>query len=212
MPVLERRLREKEARRTQIVDAARNLFFSKGFESTTIDDIARKTELSKGAIYLYFPSKEEIYFTLMEEGVGILYSMLEKAARGNVPADTLLRRIGHAYFDFYRQYPGYFRSLFLYYSSSEMHSKISLELCAKCEEQASRCLMVVAGVIEKGVQSGLFKPCNAFEFAVMTWTCQNGIILLGERGDYQQLKLATTMERTQDLFLESIIVALKTGR
>ncbi|HET6266687.1 MAG TPA: TetR/AcrR family transcriptional regulator, partial [Acidobacteriota bacterium] len=205
-------LREKEARRSQILDAARDLFFSKGFESTTIDDIARKTELSKGAIYLYFPSKEEIYFTLMEEGVGILYSMLEKASKGNVPADTLLRRIGHAYFDFYREYPGYFRSLFLYYSSSEMQSKITTELCAKCEEQAARCLMLVAKAIEKGVESGLFKPCNAFEFAVMTWTSQNGIILLGERGEYQQLNLGTTMERIQDLFLESVIVALKHGR
>ena len=68
MPVLERRQREKEARRQQILDAARDLFFDRGFEGTTIDEIAQRTEISKGAVYLHFPSKEEIYFTLPRPG------------------------------------------------------------------------------------------------------------------------------------------------
>lgn len=211
MAVTARRLREKEARRQQILESARDLFFEKGFEGTTIDEIAERSELSKGAIYLYFPSKEEIYFTLMEEGSNILHDMLAKGAQGKLPADSLLRRIGHAYFNFYREYPGYFRMLFLYYGSLT-HKNISTELCARCEQQAAKSLALVAGIIDQGIQEGIFKPCNSYDYAVMTWGCLNGIILLGERGEYEELHLNTTMERVHDLFLESTIVGLKAGR
>jgi AcrR family transcriptional regulator len=212
MAVLERRLREKEARRQQILDAARDLFFERGFEGTTIDEIAQRTEISKGAFYLHFPSKEEIYITLMQEGSHILHGMMEKAAHGQVPADTLLRRIGLAYFEFYQRYPGYFRMLFLYQSSPAVHAKISPELASRCENDAREALMLVASVIEKGIQEELFKPCASYDIAVMTWSCMNGIILMGERGDYRELRLDTTMERIHDLFMESTVAALKAGR
>ncbi|MCI0416515.1 TetR/AcrR family transcriptional regulator [bacterium] len=212
MGVVARRIREKEARRVQILDAARDLFFTRGFEGTTIEDIAERTELSKGAIYLYFPSKEEIYVSITHEGSQILHQMLYEAASSNLPADTLLRRLGQTYFRFYKEYPGYFRMLFLYYWSPEMVRKVTPELCDDCEAQAKETLGIVAGIIQKGTDSGLFKSCNAWEFAIMTWTCQNGVILLGERGDDQLLKLETTVEKLHDLFLESIITSLKTGR
>ena len=212
MAVLERRQREKKARRQQILDAARDLFFERGFEGTTIDEIAHRTEISKGAFYLHFPSKEEVYFTLMQEGSHILHEMMQKAARGQLPADTLLRRIGVAYFEFYQRYPGYFRMLFLYQSTPAVRAKITQELAAHCECDARDALMLVAGTVEKGVQDGLFKPCNSYDMAVMTWSCMNGIILLGERGDYRELRLETTLERIHDLFMESTVAALKAGR
>jgi AcrR family transcriptional regulator len=212
MGVAARRTREKEARKVQILDAARELFFTRGFEGTTVEDIAEQTELSKGAIYLYFPSKEEIYVSIMHEGSKILHEMLTRAASANLPADTLLRRLGHMYYRFYREYPGYFRMLFLYYSSPEMTRKVTPELCKECEIQAKDSLGLVAEIIQKGIKSKMFKPCNPWEFAVMTWTCQNGVILLEERGDDQLLNLNTTVEKLLDLFLESVITSLKTGR
>jgi AcrR family transcriptional regulator len=212
MGVAARRTREKEARKVQILDAARELFFTRGFEGTTVEDIAEQTELSKGAIYLYFPSKEEIYVSIMHEGSKILHEMLDRAASANLPADTLLRRLGHMYYRFYREYPGYFRMLFLYYSSPEMTRKVTPELCKECEIQAKDSLGLVAEIIQKGIKSKMFKPCNPWEFAVMTWTCQNGVILLEERGDDQLLNLNTTVEKLLDLFLESVITSLKTGR
>ena len=60
-----RRIREKENRKSAILKAARKLFFEKGFKSVTVESIARKAELSKGAVYLYFKSKEEIYSQIL---------------------------------------------------------------------------------------------------------------------------------------------------
>jgi len=212
MPVVQRRIREKEVRRRQILDAAREIFFEKGFEKTTVDDIAQATELSKGAIYLYFPSKEEIYICLMTEGAAILYNMLKKAVDVDLPADTLLRRLGHSYYSFYRDYPNYFRMMFLYYSSQEIHSKVTKDLNCKCEEQAKKSLMLVAEVVQKGVDDHLFKACNPWDYALMTWAGINGIILLGEKREPENLNLHTSIERLHDVFLESTIVALKHGR
>lgn len=71
MGVTDRKEREKEARRDCILDASRDLFREKGFRATTIDEIAERSELGRGTIYLYFPGKESIYF-------GLLTSSLEK--------------------------------------------------------------------------------------------------------------------------------------
>ncbi|MBK6765659.1 MAG: TetR/AcrR family transcriptional regulator [bacterium] len=57
----------KDHRREQILDAAAELFASKGFEKTSVDEIAKAAGLSKGAIYWYFPSKESILIGLAEK-------------------------------------------------------------------------------------------------------------------------------------------------
>src|SRR5260221_12602324 len=56
----------KEARRTQILDAAVRCFARTGYYATTIEDVVRETGLSRGALYLYFPSKEALYLAISD--------------------------------------------------------------------------------------------------------------------------------------------------
>ena len=65
MTASERREREKAQRRQEILDAARQVFFVRGFHSPTMDDVAALAEISKGTIYLYFESKEAILAHLL---------------------------------------------------------------------------------------------------------------------------------------------------
>jgi AcrR family transcriptional regulator len=65
MGLLERREQEKDNRRKRILEAARTLFFAKGFKNVTVDKIAKFSELGKGSIYLYFNSKEDIYAQIL---------------------------------------------------------------------------------------------------------------------------------------------------
>src|SRR5262249_41561723 len=149
---------------------------------------------------------------LMEEGASILYNMLKEATQIDLPADTLLRRLGQAYYQFYRQYRQYFRMMFLYYSNEDLHEKITADLHCRCEERAKRSLMLVAEVIQKGIDEKLFKVCNPWDYALMMWSGHNGIILLGERNEPENLNLNTSIERLHDLFVEITITALKSGR
>src|SRR6478609_2317274 len=61
--------RRAEARPDEVLDAALDLFIEKGFASTRVEDIAARAGLSKGAVYLYFPSKEAVLEGLVRRAI-----------------------------------------------------------------------------------------------------------------------------------------------
>ena len=61
--------RRAEARPDEVLDAALTLFIEKGFAATRVEDIARRAGLSKGGVYLYFPSKEALIEGLVRRGL-----------------------------------------------------------------------------------------------------------------------------------------------
>lgn len=67
---LSRREREKLAHRNEILDAATHVFAKKGFFNATLDEIAQEAEFSKGTIYLYFSSKEDLLYSIIGEKAG----------------------------------------------------------------------------------------------------------------------------------------------
>src|SRR5256885_8517715 len=72
MGIKERHERDREAVRRGILDAARELFVSEGYANVSIRKIAERIEYSPAAIYGYFPSKDDIFFELAEEGFRLL--------------------------------------------------------------------------------------------------------------------------------------------
>lgn len=75
----DRKRQEREARRHRIQDAARPVFFERGFARASIEDIAKQAQLSVGAIYLYFKSKEDLYLSILERSLRALGESLDKA-------------------------------------------------------------------------------------------------------------------------------------
>ena len=73
MGIKERQERGREAVRRAILDAARDLFVREGFEQVSIRKIAELVEYSPAAIYGYFPSKDDIFFALAEEGFRLMH-------------------------------------------------------------------------------------------------------------------------------------------
>jgi AcrR family transcriptional regulator len=61
--------RRAEARPDEVLDAALELFIEKGFASTRVEDIAKRAGLSKGTVYLYFPSKEALLEGLVRRAI-----------------------------------------------------------------------------------------------------------------------------------------------
>ena len=72
MGIKERHERDREAVRRGILDAARELFVAEGYQNVSIRKVAERIEYSPAAIYLYFPSKDDIFFALAEEGFRLL--------------------------------------------------------------------------------------------------------------------------------------------
>jgi AcrR family transcriptional regulator len=71
MGITERREREKNERRRAILSCARELILSQGVDRVSMDDIARKAELSKATLYLYFSGKEIIFNEICEESARV---------------------------------------------------------------------------------------------------------------------------------------------
>ena len=72
MGIKERHERDREAISRAILDAARELFVAEGYQHVSIRKIAERIEYSPAAIYGYFPSKDDIFFALAEEGFRLL--------------------------------------------------------------------------------------------------------------------------------------------
>lgn len=102
MGIIERKLREKEQRIQEILQATRHLFMSKGFMNTTMLDIAEESELSRRTLYLYFNSKEELSYRVMREAYILLFEKLKQATeKVEGRAIDKLEAVKVAYMDFY---------------------------------------------------------------------------------------------------------------
>ncbi|RYX95168.1 MAG: TetR/AcrR family transcriptional regulator [Comamonadaceae bacterium] len=64
-----KRERRKEARPGELLDAALDLFVEKGFASTRVEEVAARAGVSKGTLFLYFPSKEELFKAVIRENI-----------------------------------------------------------------------------------------------------------------------------------------------
>ena len=116
MGIKERQERDREAVRRAILDAARELFVTEGFQHVSIRKIAERIEYSPAAIYSYFPSKDDIFFALAEEGFRLLGSPADVAAQDQLahlaPLDRL-RTVFWRLYEFSRQHPQYFALMFM---------------------------------------------------------------------------------------------------
>lgn len=64
-----RRERRKEARPGELLDAALSLFVEKGFAATRVEEVASRAGVSKGTLFLYFPSKEDLFKAVVRENI-----------------------------------------------------------------------------------------------------------------------------------------------
>jgi AcrR family transcriptional regulator len=114
MGIKERQERDREAVGRSILDAARELFVAEGFQNVSIRKIAERIEYSPAAIYGYFPSKDDIFFALAEEGLRLLGdpSAVQRDAQSASPLERV-RAIFWRLYEFSREQPQYFALIFV---------------------------------------------------------------------------------------------------
>src|SRR5712691_3339843 len=116
MGIKERHERDREAVRRSILDAARELFVTEGYQHVSIRKIAERIEYSPAAIYGYFPSKDDIFFALAEEGFRLLGNPASLRDDPQVKDASRLDRIRAVFwrlYQFSREQPQYFALMFV---------------------------------------------------------------------------------------------------
>ena len=113
MGVKERRTREKEQLRHQILSAARELFVNEGYENVSMRKIADKIEYSPTTIYLYFKDKADLLDSVCKETLLNLLNTLELLKRDKSDPVEVLRKSGKAYVEFGLKYPQDYKLTFV---------------------------------------------------------------------------------------------------
>jgi AcrR family transcriptional regulator len=116
MGIKERQERDREAISRAILDAARELFVTEGYQHVSIRKIAERIEYSPAAIYGYFPSKDDIFFALAEEGFRLLSGPGDPADQERLQALEPIDRVRAPFwrlYEFSREQPQYFALMFV---------------------------------------------------------------------------------------------------
>ena len=114
MSVAERRAREKQHRIQDILEAAEKVFFKKGYESATMNEIARAAELGKGTLYLYFKGKDDVHRAIVEKGMDILYGLIKD--QKHECGMSRLESVWDSFMRFRTDYPNYCNA-FIHYET-----------------------------------------------------------------------------------------------
>ena len=203
MGIQERKEREKERRRQQIMVAAKRVFSDKGFNKATMEDIAQEAELSPGTLYLYFKNKEELYASL---SLRILQYLLIRVEHVNDDKDAdpaeKLQALMDAMYDVYEFDPLIIINMF-HLQSSETLRNLSPQLMEEIKSLSRKSLGSIAKIFEQGVEQGLFHDHHPVALADTFWALFSGVVLwltskklIDEQKDY----LKQTLEMAFEIF------------
>jgi TetR/AcrR family transcriptional regulator len=177
MGIIERKEREKEHRKEEILDAAKKVFFEKDLATATVDDIAEAAELSKGTLYLYYKSKEDMYLGVMMRGMGELFTEFERIELSTASTVKKLIELGSIYKEYFIEHRKFFRMIH-FLQAPQFHKQVSEEMKQNCDLEGQRLWNVINSILQNGVKEGVLRPnFNPMELAVILWSNMNGLLL-----------------------------------
>lgn len=159
MGIKERQVRDREAVRRSILDAARDLFVAEGFGHVSMRKIAERIEYSPAAIYSYFPGKDDIFFALAEEGFRLLGDPRQADAADATPL-ARLRTAFHQFYEFSGKHPQYFTLMFVDQSVPRVSREY--ERFAFAREKKSHVVALIQACIDAGDLPAALNPAVAF--------------------------------------------------
>jgi AcrR family transcriptional regulator len=176
MGVKERREREKSETRDKILDAARELFVTEGYEGVSMRRVAEKIEYSPTAIYVHFADKNELFHELCRLDFARLQEVMRSA---EMPADPIerLRQIGRRYIQFGVRFPNHYVFMFMTPHLPQEPDEEDREIMGNPEEDA---YAMLKWAVQEAINAGSFRQgVQDAELVSQTlWASVHGVISL----------------------------------
>ncbi len=181
MGIQERKQRERERRRQQIMIAAKRVFSVKGFSRATMEDIAKEAELSPGTLYLYFKNKDELFSSLSIRILQYLNIRLEHVAndRSLETGALKIESLKEAMLDVYKFDPLMLINMF-HLQSSETIRNLSPELLSEIKTLSRSSLKTMCRIFEEGQKDGYLIDRPSIVLADIVLALFSGIVLWEE--------------------------------
>lgn len=176
--IAERREEEKERRRSEIIAAALALYAEQGWDSLTMDHVARKARLSRALLYVYFRDKDDLLFAISSLGLEELRRRFEAAAAAHQPGIDKVTAIGRAYVAFQHDLPHLYDSCARYHAhSAGDQPAVEPNECA-CIASGDAVLGVILAALRTGIADGSIRadigPPEVV--AITLWSFTHGLI------------------------------------
>lgn len=191
------------SRRAEILEAAKRLFLTEGFERATIRKLAAAVGVSSTTLYLYFPDKDSILRAIAESTFETLLSHLEDSER-SVDTDIERFRSGlRAYIAFGMEHPDEYRLTFL---AKMIASTSPGRQASPCENVAAadRSFDILVSIIGRLMQAGYFREADLVRTAEAVWACVHGVTAL-------LLDQCEHLESTQGGLIDTVIEITERG-
>ena len=177
MGIEERREREKEMRRQQIMDAAKTVFASKGFGGATMENIAEEAEFSPATLYLYFKNKDEMFASLNLRMLQDLITRMERVRdQKDLSPEKSIMALEKALYDAYLTDPLNVVNVLRFQSKGRLRH-LSPELSSQIRDCTRQYIRAIADLYEEGVREDVFLDCQPVAFAEIVWSVFSGLVL-----------------------------------
>jgi len=165
----------KAQQRAKILDAARQVFFRDGFVAANLDEVASIAGVAKGTLYRYFANKADLYVALLADNGDKFVAKMRGVAGTKGSASDKIRALGKFYYGHWADNRDYFQ-IFWALDNQGLIGVLPPSLVGQVKDLWEACLRILADVIDGGVTSGEFGPCDSWEVANLLWTVSNGLI------------------------------------
>ncbi|MCH8543915.1 MAG: TetR/AcrR family transcriptional regulator [Alcanivorax sp.] len=212
-----RRQHEKQERRESILDAAERVFFDKGFERCTMDDIARGASLSRGLLYVYFRDKSDMLEAVMLRAAETLRQRFRDVSAQGLSGGEQIQAMGQAYYAFSVEEPDYF-DLLTRAASDWPSAGISGESLAGAPDDSAMALcsgevmQIMATAIQRGVDDGSLSADHVrcpVQTALYLRGALHGVIMLTRQEAGHDLPDETAAQALVSYTLDMLGVSLR---
>jgi AcrR family transcriptional regulator len=213
MGVKERREREKSGTRDKILDAARELFVTEGYEGVSMRRVAEKIEYSPTAIYVHFADKNELFHELCRQDFARLQDVMKSADMPSDPVERL-RQIGRNYVEFGVRFPHHYVFMFMTPHPAHEPDEADREIIGNPEVDA---YALLKWAVQEAINAGCFREeVQDAELVSQTlWASVHGVISLqiakGEDPWVQWRPLRDRAEMMVDVTLRGLLRPRKEG-
>lgn len=156
MGTKERKERERKRRKDQILTAAIELIELQGFENTTMDEIAHRAELSKGALYLYFNDKSTLHQAIKKRGLSHLHDRFMQILQKDVSGADIIKEMALTFLKMLTKHVAFTKAMVIYEQINENKNEEN-PISEDCDHLQQELIMLMVRAIQIGIQDGSIK-------------------------------------------------------
>lgn len=163
-----------DERKSQIINAAEDVFTKKGFNEARMDDIANETGLSKGTLYLYFKSKDDLIIAILDRMFQLEFKQLQNLNQTEMSATDAIWKISELLtkdiLGMLRLIPIVYQFLALAFRNKYVQKAL--------KKYINQYLDILTPIVQRGIDLGEFRKVDAREVAVAIGALIEGTLLL----------------------------------